>query len=201
MSLNFVLTNPYEPCVFISSCLLQRPASSPLPFPQAFFSLPLGGAIHVALAVVTHTCQVLRFRRSHYGFLDKLITKGRSTKILRFYAGLRIKKIGNHLIAFGVLLDERMGLSQYRWPTYIVPLCFCSSESIDPAANIVPLCFWRSESIPLCFGGYGLAGSADNSSVAHVNNGYPRNNGQSRANTDWLSVLSFKCVTRSVHKI
>ena len=31
---------------------------------------------------------------------------------------------GNHLIMFGLFLDELMGLSQYCWPTNIVRLCF-----------------------------------------------------------------------------
>ena len=57
----------------------------------------------MVFTVVTHTCQVLRFRRGHYSFLDKLKTTG----IVRCV-------YGNHLIAFGVFLDERMGLSQYR---------------------------------------------------------------------------------------
>ena len=79
-----------------------------------------------------HTCQVLRFGRSHYGFLDKLKTTGVVGKDYSFMLVWRCNFFGNHLITFGLFLDEVMGLSQYCWPT-----------------NIVRLCFWRSESMPL----------------------------------------------------
>ena len=62
---------------------------------------------------VCHTCQVLRFRRSHYGFLEKLKT----TAVVRNYYGFTLgwgcHFCGNHLIMFGLFLDELMGLSQY----------------------------------------------------------------------------------------
>ena len=64
--------------------------------------------------VCTHTCQVLRFGRSHYGFLDKLKTTGVVGKYYGFMLVWRCNFVGNHLITFGLFLDEVMGLSQYR---------------------------------------------------------------------------------------
>ena len=72
-----------------------------------------------------HTCQVLRFRRSHYGFLDKLKTTAvvRNDYGFTLISGCNFLVVpGNHLIMFGLFLDELMGLSQYRWPTNIVRL-------------------------------------------------------------------------------
>ena len=69
-----------------------------------------------------HTCQVLRFRRSHYGFLEKLKT----TAVVRNDYGFTLGWGCNFWVTkmFGLFLDELMGLSQYRWPTNIVHLCF-----------------------------------------------------------------------------
>ena len=63
--------------------------------------------------IQNHTCQLLRFRRSHYVFLDKWKTTGVVRRYYGFILVWGYKKMGNHLIAFGVFLDERMGLSQY----------------------------------------------------------------------------------------
>ena len=90
------------------------------------------GLAFVLLLFLSHTCQWLRFGRSHYVFLDKLITTGVVGKDYGFMLVWRCHFFGNHLITFGLFLVEVMGLSQYCWPT-----------------NIVRLCFWRSESIPL----------------------------------------------------
>ena len=84
------------------------------------------------LTRLQHTCQWLRVGRSHYVFLDKLITTGVVGKDYGFMLVWRCHFFDNHLITFGLFLVEVMGLSQYCWPT-----------------NIVRLCFWRYESIPL----------------------------------------------------
>ena len=60
-----------------------------------------------------HTCQVLRFRRSHYGFLDKLKTTAVVRNDYGFTLGWGCNFFGNHLIMFGLFLHELMGLSQY----------------------------------------------------------------------------------------
>ena len=60
-----------------------------------------------------HTCQVLRFGCSHYGFLDKLKTTGVVGKDYGFMLVWRCNFFGNNLITFGLFLDEFMGLSQY----------------------------------------------------------------------------------------
>ena len=60
-----------------------------------------------------HTCQVLRFRRSHYAFLEKLKTTAIVRNDYGFTLGWDVF-FGNHLIMFGLFLDELMGLSQYR---------------------------------------------------------------------------------------
>ena len=62
---------------------------------------------------VWHTCQVLRFRRSHYGFLEKLKTTAVVGKDYGFTLGWGCN-FGTHLIMFGLFLDELMGLRQYR---------------------------------------------------------------------------------------
>ena len=62
----------------------------------------------------THTCQVLRFRRSHYGFPEKLKTTAVVRNDYGFTLGWGVYFFGNHLIMFGLFLDELMGLSQYR---------------------------------------------------------------------------------------
>ena len=60
-----------------------------------------------------HTCQVLRFGHSHYGFLDKLKTTGIVGKDYGFMLVWRCNFFGNHFITFSLFLDEVMGLSQY----------------------------------------------------------------------------------------
>ena len=60
-----------------------------------------------------HTCQSLRVGRSHYAFLDKLTTTGVVGKDYGFMLVWRCNFVGNHLITFGLFLDEVMGLSQY----------------------------------------------------------------------------------------
>ena len=64
---------------------------------------------------VLHTCQVLRFRRSHYGFLETLKTTAVVGKDYGFMLGWGwgCNLFGNHLIMFGLFLDELMCLSQY----------------------------------------------------------------------------------------
>ena len=61
-----------------------------------------------------HTCQVLQFRRSRYGFLDKLKTTGVVGKDYGFMLLWGCNFFGNHLIRFGLFLDEPKCLSQYR---------------------------------------------------------------------------------------
>ena len=61
-----------------------------------------------------HTCQVLRFRRSHYGFLEKLKTTAVVRNDYGFTLGWGCNFFGNHFNMFGLFLDELMGLSQYR---------------------------------------------------------------------------------------
>ena len=60
-----------------------------------------------------HICQVLRFGRSHYVFLDKLKTTGVVGKDYGFMLVWRYNFFGNHLITFCLFLDEVMDLSQY----------------------------------------------------------------------------------------
>ena len=83
-----------------------------------------------------HTCQVLRFRRSHYGFPEKLKTTAVVRNDYGFTLGWGVYFFGNHLIMFGLFLDELMGLSQYRWPTNIVRLCFWNYGLARGANNI-----------------------------------------------------------------
>ena len=64
-------------------------------------------------AAQKHTCQSLRVGRSHYAFLDKLTTTGVVGKDYGFMLVWRCNFVGNHLITFGLFLDEVMGLSQY----------------------------------------------------------------------------------------
>ena len=61
----------------------------------------------------THTCQVLRFGRSPYGFVDKLKTTGVVGKDYGFRLVWRSIFFGNDFITFDLFLDEVMGLSQY----------------------------------------------------------------------------------------
>ena len=63
---------------------------------------------------LSHTCQVLRFRRSYYGFLEKLKTTAVVRNDYGFTLGWGCNFFGNQLIMFGLFLDELMGLSQYR---------------------------------------------------------------------------------------
>ena len=67
----------------------------------------------MVISVITHTCQSLRVGRSHYAFLDKLTTTGVVGKDYGFMLVWRCNFVGNHLITFGLFLDEVMGLSQY----------------------------------------------------------------------------------------
>ena len=64
--------------------------------------------------VYNHTRQVLRFRRSHYGFLETLKTTALVGKDNGFTLGWGCNLFGNHLIMFGLIIDELMVLSQYR---------------------------------------------------------------------------------------
>ena len=68
--------------------------------------------IHLCMFTI-HTCQSLRVGRSHYAFLDKLTTTGVVGKDYGFMLVWRCNFVGNHLITFGLFLDEVMGLSQY----------------------------------------------------------------------------------------
>ena len=70
-------------------------------------------ALYTSLPGRLHTCQSLRVGRSHYAFLDKLTTTGVVGKDYGFMLVWRCNFVGNHLITFGLFLDEVMGLSQY----------------------------------------------------------------------------------------
>ena len=88
-------------------------------------SWPVTGSFKYTLALATrfpwsfgcfshiHTCHSLRVGRSHYAFLDKLTTTGVVGKDYGFMLVWRCNFVGNHLITFGLFLDEVMGLSQY----------------------------------------------------------------------------------------
>ena len=86
-TLSALICSQFSP--YVVSCPTQR---------VHVYRLPLSNCIN-------HTCQVLRFGRSHYGFLDKLKTTGVVGKDYGFMLFWRCNFFGNHLITFGLLLD------------------------------------------------------------------------------------------------